>query len=272
MRISNYTFNKYLSQTYIDNFEGTLGRAFKNKDITFLTFNRWKVFYEADPDNWKFYHDDYSFNRNDNIYFPYYFYIENGGNNYRLIKFPTKREYKKFYRFYRKNIEHNLDGKENQQEILELAQIIGQKATIRVEETQKKLQEDYKDYYKIVERCNKNANMTNPIFPTNFLLDNSKMTVTTTTTNDLNNFTFIPSNNTPYLVSLNKNTKCYENIGDNEDPIFMEKLNSFGYPIVISGINTVIEEKFYKGYTYCKLKGCPCSTWIRIADIKEKIT
>ena len=43
MRISTYTFNKYLSQTYIDDFEGILGRAFKNKDITFLTFNKWKL-------------------------------------------------------------------------------------------------------------------------------------------------------------------------------------------------------------------------------------
>lgn len=256
MKISTYTFNKYLTQTYIDNFEGTFGTAFKNKDITFLTFDKWEVFYEADPDNWKFHHDTYAFHRDENIYFPYYFYIENGGNAYRLIKFPTKREYKKFYRFYKKNIEHNLDGRENQQEILELAQIIGEKAKIRTKETQKKLQEDYKDYYKIVEKCNKNTSF-GEFFPT-------ECTVTSTLDQDNSTFVF---NKVPYLIKLKPHTKVYTN----EYGVFSEKVDQIGYTYTLGGIHRVIEEKFYKGFTYCKLDGFPGDVWVKIADIEEKI-
>ena len=246
MKISTYTFNKYLEQRYIDNFENFY-RCFDNKDITFLTFNRWKVFYEADPDNWKFHHDTYTFNKNENIYFPYYLYIEDGGNKYKLIKFPTKREYKKFYRFYKKNIEHNLDGRENQQEILELAKIIGQRATIRAEETQKKLQEDYKDYYKIVERCNKNTNF-DKFFPT---------TYTVTSTLDQDNDTFI-FNNAPYTVFIPIGTKAYYY----EDNKFI--------PYICSGLVgrfTVTEEKFYDKYIYCKVKDT--EDWVKLADVKD---
>lgn len=253
MRISTYTFNKYLSQTYIDNFEGTLGRAFKNKDITFLTFNRWKVFYEADPDNWKFYHDDYSFNRNDNIYFPYYFYVENGGNSYRLIKFPTKREYKKFYKFYRKSIEHNLDGRENQQEILELAQIIGEKAKIRTEEAQRELTEGYKNLLSTT--CNLDDIQT--------YFSSKNLQSATDTDEDKKYF----PNQVPYRVVIKRYVRVYKYYKDTNT------MSEYIFYDLYPGSYVISEEKFIDGIVYCKVQHSAYNRqneWIKLVDISEK--
>lgn len=256
MRISTYTFNKYLSQTYIDNFEGTLGRAFKNKDITFLTFNKWKVFYEADPDNWKFYHDDYSFNRNDNIYFPYYFYVENGGNSYRLIKFPTKREYKKFYRFYRKSIEHNLDGRENQQEILELAQIIGEKAKIRTEEAQRELTEGYKNLLSIT--CNSDDIQT--------YFAGKDLQLTPTATTPALSSVYYP-NSVPYKVTIKNSIKLYKYYAD------VDCMSEYLFYSCKPGTYVISEEKLVRGYVYCRIESVAYNRqneWIRLSDIDGK--
>ena len=281
MRISTYKFNKYLSQTYIDDFEGILGRAFKNKDITFLTFNKWKAFYEADPDNWKFHHDDYEFNSNDNIYFPYYFYVENGENSYRLIKFPTKREYKKFYRFYRKSIEHNLDGRENQQEILELAQIIGEKAEEKVKETTKRLNDSYKEMLSITQKVNSNKDAIQSYF------DNKNLMLTSTVNSDdsknynnsnkvikheeVTNYGYAVLNEVPYAVSIKK-ANAYVNIGSDEEPLFIESINTLGYPYTIENmVCHVTKEVYQKGFVYCRLDIWP-EKWIRICDIFKKLS
>ena len=256
MRISTYTFNKYLSQTYIDDFEGTLGRAFKNKDITFLTFNKWKVFYEADPDNWKFHHDDYAFNRNDNIYFPYYLYVENGRNSYRLIKFPTKREYKKFYRFYRKSIEHNLDGRENQQEILELAQIIGEKAKIRTAEAQRELTEGYKNLLSIT--CNSDDIQT-------YFAGKDLQSTSTATTPAISSVYY--PNSIPYKVIIRNSIKLYKYYAD------VDCMSEYICCSCKPGTYVISEEKLVRGYVYCKIKNAAYNRqneWIRLSDIDGK--
>jgi hypothetical protein len=256
MRISTYTFNKYLSQTYIDDFEGTLGRAFKNKDITFLTFNKWKVFYEADPDNWKFHHDDYAFNRNDCIYFPYYIYVENGGNSYRLIKFPTKREYKKFYRFYRKSIEHNLDGRENQQEILELAQIIGEKAKIRTEEAQRELTEGYKNLLSMT--CNSDDIQT--------YFAGKDLQLTPTATIPALSSVYYP-NSVPYKVTIKNKIKLYKYYAD------VDCMSEYLFYSCKPGTYVISEEKLVRGYVYCRIKSEAYNRqneWIRLSDIDGK--
>lgn len=281
MRISTYTFNKYLSQTYIDDFEDTYGRVFENKDITFLTFNKWKVLYEADPDNWKFHYDDYSFNKNDNIYFPYYLYVENGGNSYRLIKFPSKREYKKFYRFYKKNIKDNLNGRENQKEILELTEVIGKRAEEKVKETTKKLNDSYREMLSITQKVSSNKDIIQSYF------DNKDLLLASTINSDdsknyhnsnkvikqekVTNYGSVVLNKVPYEVSIKK-ADAYVNIGSDEDPILIQSINSLGYPHTIeSMVCHVTKEVYQKGFIYCRLDIWP-EQWIRIYDIFKKLS
>lgn len=258
MKLSTYTFNKYLTETYIDDFEGTFGRAFKDKDITFLTFDKWKVFYEADPDNWKFHHDTYAFHRSEHIYFPYYLYIEDGGNKYRLIKFPTKKEYKKFYRFYRKSIEHNLDGRENQQEILELAQIIGERAKIRTAEAQKELQEGYKNLLSVT--CNLSSDDIQTYFAGKDLpLVAEKPLIADTDV-------YYP-NSVPYRIILKKKVKVYKYHS------YDNNMSEYICYYLSPGSYTVSEEKFIDGIVYCKIQHRAYNRqneWIRLSDIDGK--
>ena len=97
MRFGRKNFKYYINQSYFRGIGG-FGVALKDEYITFLTFDKWKVFYEADPDNWGFYHDEYHYDNKD-VYFPFYTSVEHGGNSYRVIKFPTLREYKRFFKF-----------------------------------------------------------------------------------------------------------------------------------------------------------------------------
>jgi hypothetical protein len=255
MRISTYVFNKYLNQSYIDNFESDWhGEVFKDKDITFLTFDKWKIFYEADPDSWKFHHDTYEFVSSANIYYPYYLYIKDGRNAYRIIKFPNKREYKKFYRFYKKNIEDNLDGRENQQEILELSQIIGEKAKIRTAEAQRELTEGYKNL--LSKTCSSDDIQT--------YFAKRDFQLTTDTNEDKKYF----PNQVPYRVVIKRDVKVYrycksENCMSNEYIYYMHP-----------GSYVISEEKFINGIVYCKVMSKSYTRqndWIKLADIDKKV-
>lgn len=98
--IIKFNFNKYLNQHYFDR----IGRGIylKDKYITYLTFEQWKTFYNADSENWNFYHDVFHYVDRHNVYFPYYKH----DGKYRVIIFPTRKEYKKFYKFFVKNIKN----------------------------------------------------------------------------------------------------------------------------------------------------------------------
>ena len=256
MRISTYIFNKYLDISYIDDFEDGFGEAFKSKDITFLTFDKWKIFYEADPDSWKFHHDTYEFASSDNIYFPYYLYIKDGRNTYRLIKFPNKREYKKFYRFYKKNIEDNLDGRENQQEILELSQIIGEKAKIRTEEAQRELTEGYKNLLSMT--CNSDDIQT--------YFAGKDLQLTSTATTPALSSVYYP-NSVPYKVTIKNSIKLYKYYAD------VDCMSEYLFYSCKPGTYVISEEKLVKGYVYCKLKNNAYNRqneWIRLSDINGK--
>lgn len=256
MKISTYAFNKYLTQSYIDDFEGSFGKAFCSKDITFLTFDKWKVFYEADPDNWKFHHDTYAFVPSANIYYPYYLYIKDGGNAYRLIKFPNKREYKKFYRFYKKNIEHRLDGRENQQEILELAQIIGEKAKVRTEEAQRELTEGYKNLLSVT--CNSDDIQT-------YFAGRDLQLTSTATIPALSNVYY--PNSVPYKVTIRNSIKLYKYYAD------VDCMSEYICCSCKPGTYVISEEKLVKGYVYCRIKSVAYNRqneWIRLSDIDGK--
>lgn len=256
MKISTYVFNKYLTQSYIDNFEGSFGKAFCSKDITFLTFDKWKVFYEADPDNWKFHHDTHEFVSSANIYYPYYLYIKDGGNAYRLIKFPNKREYKKFYRFYKKNIEHNLDGRENQQEILELAQIVGERAKIRTAEAQRELTEGYKNLLSMT--CNSDDIQT--------YFDRKDLQLTSTATTPALSSVYYP-NSVPYKVTIKNSIKLYKYYAD------VDCMSEYLFCSCKPGTYVISEEKLVRGYVYCRIESVAYNRqneWIRLSDIDGK--
>ena len=250
MRIKKEIFDRYLGQKYFDGIGH--GRLLDDDEITFLTFDKWKVFYDADPDNWNFFADKYKYSSSDNICFPYYLYIRDGGNAYRLIKFPTRKEYKRFFRFYKRQIIHNFDSRENQQEILELAQIVGERAKIRTEEAQKKLQEDYKNLLSVT------CNLSSDDIQTYFAGKDMQLTTTTDV--------YYP-NTVPYRIVIKHEIKVFK---------FYEDVNTMSEYFCFSlspGSYIVSEEKFVDGLVYCKIQHRAYNRqneWIRLSDIDGK--
>ena len=256
MRINKEIFDRYLGQKYFDGIGH--GRLLDDDEITFLTFDKWKVFYDADPDNWNFFADKYKYASSDNICFPYYLYIRDGRNAYRLIKFPTRKEYKRFFRFYKRQIIHNFDSRENQQEILELAQIVGERAKIRTEEAQKKLQEDYKNLLSIT------CNLKSDDIQTYFAGKDMPLVAEKSLVADTD--VYYP-NSVPYRIVLKNKVKVYKyySYGDNMSEYICYYLSPGSY--------TVSEEKFIDGIVYCKIQHRAYNRqneWIRLSDIDGK--
>ena len=245
-------FRKYLEEDclYIDGFY----RNLSDDEITFLTFDKWKVFYDADPIGWHF-----SDGCRSDIYpfdcVPYYIYIKDGGNVYKVIKFPTKREYKKFYKFFKNQISHVLDGTENQQEILELSQIIGEKAKRNLEEVQKKVQDQYRKTCElmsngVVDDIQEHFSKAEKSKP--HLRDN------------------MCTNKLPYKVMLTKDSLVYFNDGTEIDPSFIPLHTLDGkYRLLEKDVYHIVQEKFFEGYTYCRIAG-KSNMWIKICDIAWK--
>ena len=74
-----------------------------------------------------------------------------------------------------------------------------------------------------------------------------------------------------YEVSIKK-ADVYVNIGSDEEPIFIQSINSLGYPHTIESIVChVTKEVYQKGFIYCKLDMWP-EKWIRICDIFKKLS
>ena len=248
----SYIKNSY--KIYVDGFY----REFSDNDITFLTFDQWKVFYDADSEGWQF-SDEHNCSIHPFDCFPYYIYVKDGGNVYKVIKFSTMREYKKFYKFFKNKISHVLDGTENQQEILELSQIIGEKAKKNLEEAQRKVQEQYRKTYGLM---NNNGNVDN---------------IQEYFSKKLYQNVFSDSmciNKVPYKIRIDKDVLTYFNDGTANNPTFIKlvpvKYCISGRPVYLKkGTYHVAQEKFFEGYTYCLISGMP-NTWIRICDIAYK--
>ncbi len=257
--IIRFDFNKYINQHYFDR----IGRGIYLKDeyITYLTFEQWKTFYNADSENWDFYHDVFHYTSKQNVYFPYYKH----DNKYRVIIFPTKKEYKKFYKFFVKNIKNVYSRADNQKEIIEFAKIIEEKATLNIEEVQKKIAHDYKKVLNapkedmIQEYFNKNSEKKLESISKKF----------------------------PYKVYLKKDTKTYINyyFNNNKSNIFCEYMNEFGHCYLLpAGWYYVLEEESYKDHTYClvndnasyanldiyTMRYKRVTTWIDKCDIAEE--
>ncbi len=100
--ISDETFDKYLKQRYFDNIYPW--RVFGAEDIILTSFDSWKYNYEQNPNAWYFVVDDYFYASHNYMYFPYMKTEEKYTNSYKIVKFLTKKDYKKFFRYYRKHI------------------------------------------------------------------------------------------------------------------------------------------------------------------------
>ena len=101
-RIKDDTFSKYLKQRYISNID--YWSVLHANNIIVTSFNSWKYNYELNPDKWHFVKDEYFYCPKDNIYFPYTIVREKYTDVKKVIKFLTKKDYKKFFRYYNKFI------------------------------------------------------------------------------------------------------------------------------------------------------------------------
>lgn len=119
--------------------------GFSQEEETFLTFDKWKIFYEADPVNWFYIKTtgSTSWSKYVDVYFPVY-HKSNGKKQY--IKFLTKRDYKKYLK-YIKNLFNTGENYSNLQEVMELATEISKRAeehTIAAQQETQKLYDKYK--------------------------------------------------------------------------------------------------------------------------------
>lgn len=119
-------------------------QSLTKENTTWLSFDKWRTFYNADVDNWKIYNHT-TFGGND-YYLPAYKKEERKNDHsypvYQYIKFLTRKDYRKFKRFIRKMKRRGEDA-ENTKEILELADIIGNRATLRLEAAQEEVNKRY---------------------------------------------------------------------------------------------------------------------------------
>lgn len=99
-RIKKETFSKYLKQRYFSNID-YLSELHAN-NIIVTSFDSWKYNYELNPNKWSFIKDENLYTSKDNIYFPYTIVREKYTDVKKVIKFLTKKDYKKFFRYYNK--------------------------------------------------------------------------------------------------------------------------------------------------------------------------
>lgn len=116
-----------------------------DENTTWLSFDKWRTFYNADIDNWEIYNHKSCYG-NEDYYLPAYKKEERKDDHsypvYQYIKFLTRRDYRKFKRFVRKMMKRGEDA-ENTKEILELADVIGNRATLRLEAAQEEVNKRY---------------------------------------------------------------------------------------------------------------------------------
>ena len=136
--------------TYIHHLRCDTGLDYQSltkENTTWLSFDKWRTFYNADIDNWEIYnHKSYYGDGGEDYYLPAYKKAERENDHsypvYQYIKFLTRRDYRKFKRFVRKMKRRGEDA-ENTKEILELADIIGNRATLRLEAAQEEVNKRY---------------------------------------------------------------------------------------------------------------------------------
>lgn len=125
--------------------------GFTSREETFLTFDKWKIFYEADPANW-FYITKIgitNWGNHTKVYFPVY---HKSNDKKQYIKFLTKRDYRKYLK-YIKNLFNTGENYSNLQEIIELTTEIRQRAEERTIAAQQETQKLYDEYKAVLEKA-----------------------------------------------------------------------------------------------------------------------
>lgn len=256
-------FKKYLDLKYLRDEEILL----RDEYTTNLSFNSWKTFYDADPDNWGIiresfrYCSRYSVSKYDPlyVYFPCYTYEDNDNRKKeRYIKFLTRKDYRKFIKFYNRLL-YTGEDYQNQKEILELAGIVGKRAKDRVEETQKQIQEEYKNMIHLV--CNATEDDIQSYFT------NKGLELTTTATiPDTIPDVYYP-NSVPYKVTIRNSIKLYKYYAD------VDCMSEYLCYSCKPGTYVISEEKLVRGYVYCRIESVAYNRqneWIRLSDIDGK--
>lgn len=100
---------------------------------TFVNFDTWKSMYCADKENWQIF-EDKAFAVNEKIVIPFY---ADSKKKLHFIKFLTRRDYRKFRRFWKKEIA-NGETYENLKEQEELVTIIRERADQNLKDALKK--------------------------------------------------------------------------------------------------------------------------------------
>ena len=140
-----YRYKYHVEADYGLEYEGLT-----KENTTWLSFEKWLTFYNADSENWVIHnHREYY---NENYYLPAYKKearetIRSLGKetirySHQYIKFLTRKDYRKFKRFVRKMVREGSDV-ENTKEILALAELIGSRATLRLEAAQEEVNKRY---------------------------------------------------------------------------------------------------------------------------------
>ena len=125
-----------------------------SKNTTWLSFDKWLTFYNADTENWEIY-NHLAYYKSNNYYLPAYKKEEGSDYDdpvYQYIKFLTRKDYRKFKRFV-KRMKKRGEDLENTNEILELAEIIGNRATLRLEAAQEEINKQYNNMLTLQERA-----------------------------------------------------------------------------------------------------------------------
>jgi len=135
----------YIYKHHLECDTGLHYQDLSRENTTWLSFDKWRIFYNADIDNWEIYNHK-SYCGDNDYYLPAYKKAERKDDHsypvYQYIKFLTRRDYRKFKRFVRKMKRRGEDA-ENTREILELADVIGNRATLRLEAAQEEVNKRY---------------------------------------------------------------------------------------------------------------------------------
>ena len=130
--------------------------------VTFLSFNQWLTFYNADPAHWTdLVNSNYESGRRE-YHLPVYKINTHDYRQweYHYIKFLTRRDFWRYIRFLRK-AEKKGEDYQNSQEILVLAEAIRQESAKRVEALQKEQAEAVRRNQEIIDNMDSAADLIN---------------------------------------------------------------------------------------------------------------
>lgn len=127
--------------------------------VTKLSFAQWKVFYNADPENWiNFIGNEHKATRCMYQIPVYKKIINHKEYEYIYIKFLTPYDYKQYIDFIRE-IEGTGQDYQNTKEVLELSEVIKARAAARTKKLQEETAKAYKENQEIYKRIMKDISI-----------------------------------------------------------------------------------------------------------------